>query len=98
MPQPTLHVIARFHALPGKASELGEVLQGLVEPTRAEAGCLSYRLLHSREDPARFAMVEEWTGEDALHRHFETEHIRAGRERFGDLLAEPLDVAQYAAL
>ena len=79
MSNDSLHVLAHFRALPGKESELAVILQALIEPTRAEPGCIAYVLLRSREDSGRFTFVEEWTGEPALQQHFQTDHIRAGR-------------------
>jgi quinol monooxygenase YgiN len=88
----TLHIIATLRAKPGQEAALREILEGLIAPTRKEAGCLDYRLVENREDPAQFTFIEEWTNEAALEAHFETEHLVRGRERMGDLLAAELDL------
>ena len=90
-----IRVVAHLQANPGKESELREVLEGLVVPTRQEAGCVSYEMLESLEDPAKFTFVEEWTSEDALQSHFETEHIQSALANFPDLLAADLDLRTY---
>jgi quinol monooxygenase YgiN len=43
VPQP-VGVIARFAPLPEKRSALQALLEGMVAPTRSEAGCRSYNL------------------------------------------------------
>ena len=90
-----IRVVAHLQAHPEKASELRELLEGLVVPTRQEAGCVSYEMLESLEDPAKFTFVEEWTSEEALQAHFETEHIRSALENFPALLAADLDLRTY---
>lgn len=88
-------VIARFQARPGKEEELKSVLEGLIEPTRAEAGCLLYELWQNRADPTEFTFVEEWVSDEALTAHGETDHIQNGRTRMRELLAAPLDLRLY---
>ena len=39
-----LSLVARIKAKPGKEAELRQVLTALVQPTRAEEGCLTYDL------------------------------------------------------
>ncbi|TNF73803.1 MAG: antibiotic biosynthesis monooxygenase, partial [Acidobacteria bacterium] len=44
MASDTLRVVARLVAKPDKVDELRTLLTGLLEPTRAEPGCISYEL------------------------------------------------------
>jgi len=94
----TLHVLATLRAKPGREEALREILEGLIAPTRKEAGCLAYRLVENREDPAQFTFIEEWTDEAALEAHFKTEHLVRGRERMADLLAVELDLRKCRLL
>ena len=48
---PVLTIVARIKAKPGKEAEIKEVLTGLLAPTRAEDGCLTYDLHVDNEDP-----------------------------------------------
>ena len=91
----SVRVVAHLEAHPEQAAELRDLLAGLVVPTRQESGCLRYELLESLEDPARFTFVEEWSSEEALQAHFETEHIQGALARFSDLLAADLDLRTY---
>lgn len=90
-----VRVVARFHARPGKEEDLRGVLEALIEPTRAEAGCLHYELWQNRALPADFTFVEEWSSQEALDEHGQSKHILKGRERMKDLLAEPGDIRLY---
>ncbi len=81
----SLHVVAILHARPGREAELRELLEGLVEPTRAEAGCISYHLHSNDSDPAEFIFTEEWAEGAALEAHLQTPHIGAAAARMPEL-------------
>lgn len=90
-----LHVIARMVAKADRAEELRELLAGLIEPTRAEAGCVMYALWRNRENANEFTFVEIWESEQALNKHLATPHLQHAIGRLGDLLAEPLSLGKY---
>jgi len=90
-----LFVVAVLKAKPGKEEELRRTLIGLVEPTRAEEGCLQYDLHVSTEVPGEFVFYEKWTGREALERHGETPHLKALAARKSELLSEPASVLTY---
>ena len=98
MAEETLKVIARIKARPEKIDEMREMLSGLVAPTRAEAGCVRYELLHNTADPADFTFVEEWRDDAALESHFSTGHVQAALTRFQELAAEPMDLRRYRSV
>lgn len=91
----TLRVVAHLRAQEGKGAEIQEVLKGLIEPTRAEPGNISYELLASLDDDRNFTFVEEYQDSDALDAHFKTPHVEAALARLPDLLAEELDLRTY---
>ena len=70
----TLVVFSR--AKPGKEEELGERLLALVEPSRAEEGCISYDMHQSKDDPAVWMAYENWRSEDDLALHFEQPYLK----------------------
>ena len=80
---PDLTVVAVLTAKPGSEAVLQNALESLVEPTRAEEGCLSYELHHSVTDPTTFITIEQWRGQSDLDAHMQTPHIaqalQAGR-------------------
>jgi quinol monooxygenase YgiN len=95
MASDTLRVVARLLAKPDKVDELRTLLAGLIEPTRAEPGCISYELLENKENGAEFTFVEEWEGDSVLDAHLATDHIQQALGEFPDLLAEELDLRRY---
>jgi len=75
---PPLTVIARIKAKPGKEDVVRTALLKLIDPTRAEAGCMNYDLHVSQDDPGLFYFHENWTSPQDLHAHFESDHFKAG--------------------
>jgi quinol monooxygenase YgiN len=79
-------VVAHFTAKPGKEAALLELLCGLVEPTRKEAGCLRYELNQEIENPAAFTFAEKFSSREAFESHVKTPHIKGFGERSPDLV------------
>jgi quinol monooxygenase YgiN len=98
MPNETLRLVAHITSKPDTVEETKNVLRGLIEPTRAEEGCITYELLQSTEDPTRFTFVEEWTGDEALDAHFSTPHIQHVLSRADEIFAAPLELRKYRLL
>ena len=55
-----VHVLATFQANPGKEKSVEEMLEGLVDPTHQEEGCISYILQRRIDKPGTFYMIETW--------------------------------------
>jgi quinol monooxygenase YgiN len=68
----------------------------LIEPTRKEAGCISYELLQNKQDPTDLTFVEEWESDAALDAHLATEHIREALSKVPDLVAAEPDIRRYS--
>ena len=83
-----LTVLARMNAKRGKEQELRQVLEGLLEPTRAEDGCINYDLHCNDDDPREFMFYENWTSRS----HLESPHLSAFKARMDELLDWPLDL------
>ncbi|WP_118179883.1 putative quinol monooxygenase [Paraburkholderia phosphatilytica] len=77
-------VVAISVAKPGHEEALREALEGIVEPTRNEAGALQYDLHRDLREPRRFVFVERWESEEALAVHAKSAHIAAYREQVAD--------------
>lgn len=95
MASDTLRVVARLVAKPDKVDELRTLLTGLLEPTRAEPGCISYELLQNKENEAEFTFVEEWEVDSAFDAHLAADHIQQALGEFPNLLAAELDLRRY---
>jgi quinol monooxygenase YgiN len=70
-----LNVVALLKAKAGSEAILQQALSSLVQPSRAEAGCISYELFKSTVDATTFIMVELWQSQSDLDAHMKTPHI-----------------------
>ncbi len=86
---PHLDTVAVITAQPGSEQVVGDALRALVEPTRAEAGCVSYDLFESAAAPGTFVTIERWRGQADLDAHMQTPHIAEALAVAGDHMAVP---------
>jgi quinol monooxygenase YgiN len=93
-----MHIVARITARPDRVDAVREALLALVPPTRAEPGCLEYRLLQSEEAPTDFTFVERWRDRAAFEAHLATPHFRAAAARLADVVAAPPDIRRCREL
>jgi quinol monooxygenase YgiN len=70
----SIHFFVRFEPLPGKESEFREELLRIVEPTRAEIGCIAIHAFESLRAPFTFAIHSEWVDEAAFELHAQLPH------------------------
>jgi quinol monooxygenase YgiN len=82
-----LNVVAVITAKPGEEDTVRQALQALVEPTRAEDGCVSYELFDSLADSSAFVTIEKWRSQDALDAHMKSPHLAATLAAAGGALA-----------
>ncbi len=84
-------VIARSVARRGRENQLGELLQGMLAPTRAESGCKLYELYES-DSKGRFYFYEIWESQVALDQHAASPHFKHLEQTVGELVQEPFEV------
>ncbi|NML32231.1 putative quinol monooxygenase [Paraburkholderia antibiotica] len=77
-------VVAISVAKPGCDEQLRVTLEGIVGPTRNEAGVLQYDLHRDVQEPRRFVFVERWESQEALAAHAKSAHIQAYRKAVAD--------------
>ncbi len=53
---------------------LDEILK-LIDPTRAEEGCLGYTLHEDNNDPCRFVLYENWMTHALWEKHMKSPHM-----------------------
>jgi quinol monooxygenase YgiN len=83
-------LIPFFTVRPGQEDAVARCLLDMVEPTRAEPGCLGYDLYQSVEDPSVMFLHEVWADQKALDRHMNTpDFYRILRGRVDGRLAAP---------
>ena len=83
---PPLTAIGIIRAKVGQEQELGRRITALLEPTRAEPGCLAYDLFQSTEDPAVWILIEQWRSVADLDAHVLTSHMVAFLARSAEVL------------
>jgi quinol monooxygenase YgiN len=59
----------------------------VVEPTRAEPGCLEYELCQDQTDATRFTFVGAWKSEAALNAHLAQESLHSAVEKLRPMTA-----------
>ena len=91
-----VRVVAHLTAKPDKVAEMRAALEACIEPTRAEEGCILYELMQNNADPTDFTFVEEWTSDEALDAHLETEHLRELQGMAEELFANSPDIRRYS--
>ena len=93
-----LIVVARVRAKAGQEARLRHELQGLLSPTRAEAGCLRYDLHESKTEPGWFLLYEIWKSEADLDAHFQTPYLKAFFQMAPELTDGPSEVTKWTKL
>ncbi len=92
---PEIVVVGSLRARPGREADAREALEGLVEPTHAEEGCILYAMHVSPDDATRLAFVERWSAREHLDAHLQSPHIAALLERVDELFSEAPDIVVY---
>lgn len=92
----TVHLLPVFVARPERSAELLEPLTALERTSRAEPGCIAYRVFPDMDRADRFVLVEEWSDRAALEAHNAQPHVTRFVAATGDLLVEPFVVTRLA--
>ena len=85
-------VVGRVRTDADRRAELIRLGQQVAQASRAEAGCLGYRLYEDTETENDFVFIEEWESEAALREHFATAHIATFMAAFPATLGAAPDV------
>jgi quinol monooxygenase YgiN len=93
----TTPVVAIFTAKAGMEAQLEALLEGLIDTTLQEAGCISYQLNRDVQNPRRFVFTEVWASQAYLDRHGAAPHLVALRGQLPALI-DAADVIVLEAL
>ena len=85
----TVNVLAIFHAKPEHRDELRQLLLEMAAATHQEEGCLLYALQEGVNDPNILGFVEKWESAEALAKHQQSDHVRAGAAERAEMMAQP---------
>jgi quinol monooxygenase YgiN len=87
-------LVADVHGRVGLMSELRALLAELADASRAEPGCVDFRVL-ARDEPGELVLLSVWSDEASLRIHYDTPHYRRYRANVEPFLARPSDVVVY---
>ena len=79
--------LAAIRAQPGRSEQLGACLQGLLEPSRKHAGCLSFEIGRAASDPQLWWVEGVWQSPAAMQAYFAAPLLQ---QVFGRALRERL--------
>ncbi len=88
-------VIVNIEAISGKEDEVKKILMEMIEPTRKEPGCISYRMLCSQSDPCEFAFIEEWEKDEDMNTHLLSGHFNTTAGKLEGMLVSTPNFRQY---
>ncbi|PYS98171.1 MAG: antibiotic biosynthesis monooxygenase [Acidobacteria bacterium] len=91
----TVIVVAHLKARPETIDATRELLTSLILPTRIEEGCVTYELYQNEADPTDFTFIEEWTSDEDLDAHLESDHLKGSAAEGANLYAAPPDIRRY---
>ena len=86
-----VHFIVRFEPRPGQAAKFREEVLRVVEPSRAEPGCLALHVFESLHEPVHFAIHSEWKDEAAFETHARLPHTVRFVEAAKELLTHTIE-------
>lgn len=84
-------ICAILKAKSGQEEQLRDELLNLVEPSRAEKGCIQYKLHQSIEENGTFVFYETWASESEINEHVNTEHYKIYRKNI-ETIIDSMDV------
>jgi quinol monooxygenase YgiN len=92
MSAPLLTIVVHIKAIPGMEERMRQDLLGVIAPTRAESGCITFDLLIDMNDPTIFVLYENWKDQAALDAHFQQPYVKQAFKAYEETLAEPIAI------
>ena len=71
-----------FISKDGCEKQMKELLSAMVEPSKAEKGCIFYEIVQYKENPKKFMAVETWENEEALDGHKASAHYKTYKSSY----------------
>jgi quinol monooxygenase YgiN len=91
-------VLAKWVARADEEEKVADAIAKLVEPSRAEPGCLIYRAHRDLDEPRVFLLYEEYTDRAAYEAHAASDHFRRYAIEEGIPLLETRERSFYEPL
>lgn len=81
------HIVCSLRTTPQHRKDFSELLAALVEPARAEEGCLYYDVYQDRNDPDAFFILDGWKNQEAVDAHIKHPNVQKLNPRIRALQA-----------
>lgn len=91
-------VVANVYCLADQMENILSNLRKLIDATRTEPGNIKYELHQDLSDEAHLTFIEEWTNEEALQLHFQTEHFKEAAQYIKAVSTKPAEIFKYKKL
>lgn len=85
-------LFARLKVKNDAIEEAKHAALAIVEPSRAEAGCLNYDFHQTIDDPSVFVWHETWMDKAAVEEHGQSPHFVEFSEAIKNITEEPLQL------
>lgn len=89
-----LYIFASFEPRPGKRDDLRAALTLVLEPSRAEAGCVRIHLYESTAGPCCFYIHAEWVDAATFEAHAAMPHVAQLAAAVEELATHSLQAAR----
>lgn len=93
-----LYTFVRFDPVPGKEQQLRDELLRVLDPTRAEPGCLRIHLFESARGAVTFIIHSEWVDEAAFDAHAKLPHMTRFLAAVRDLVTNSLQAVRTSRI
>ena len=94
----SVHGFVRFDARSKKLSELRNELLAILDPTRAEPGCIDIHLYEAKNVPGTFFIHSRWKDEAAIDAHAQLPHMKRFLALLDDLVTNPVKAVRARQL
>lgn len=85
-------LIARLKIKKEFVEQAKEAALAIVEPSRAEDGCINYDMHQVLEDPSIFVWHETWANQSAIEAHGNSAHFKEFSAKIKDMTEESLQL------
>jgi quinol monooxygenase YgiN len=87
----SFHFVVRFDPPADRVADFRAALLAVMEPARAEPGCIDIRAFESIREPGTFAIHSEWVDEAAFEIHSGLPHTVRFVAAAEELLGRPVE-------
>jgi quinol monooxygenase YgiN len=92
------HVVIQFEGKLEQPKLLSAILEELIDPSRAESGCIRYESFADLSNPNRFVVIEEWERQAQWQAHLQTPHVQKALVKLEGVMEKPFTVQPLRVL